>query len=973
MASRRDTPPSPEAENDKPAGADDSGVDPTPDAGAGHLNFAEEDELGFDFETQPEYSSSPTRRPANRNGGSEAEQNGNGAGPAPETEAGPEIGGETEVEVDGGAEGDEPSAPAENGNGAATAAASFEPTALQRPEPGSPLMDIPPPPGVDEVPVSGKPAAPWAEPTSPDKRRQRLNREKQPLRKRAVGKLRVPGRSNGKADAAAGNGSGNGSGGGIVTPPPAPSPKKPPKRPKPKLKKLRALFVICVLGVIAFVSTVFGMMMAVAGDLPAIENFVQYSANQNSVMVDANGEEIGTLTSDENRILLKSSEISSTVKNAVVSIEDARFYEHGGVDFRGIGRALGQDVLSLSAQQGASTIEQQFVKNALETQDSRTVLEKLREAALSYHLDREWSKDKILTAYLNTIYFGEGAYGIEAAARTYFGWNHPGCGTQEEPCASVLLPAEAATLAGLIASPYAFDPKLNPNDSKGRRNVVLEKMLEQGYISEADYKAAIVTSVPAASNIHPPTIDSKAPYFSTWVRQQLVDRYGPGPAYYGGLKVKTTLDLGLQEAAEADVRSYLGGIPPTAAVVVIDNHNGAVKAMVGGPNFEKAPFNIATNGHRQPGSSIKPFTLITALKEGISPYTVYPSAPQTFHFGKKGKEIYSVSNDEDSYLGSCDIICATTYSDNSIYAQLGLESLKGKDISARTHSIARTIHDAGYRDPISTNPGMVLGGLNEGVTPLQWTYAYSTIANNGDRVSGTLAPVKQTEGGSPVAFTRVEDKDGDLYKGSEGENDSTHFQAFPEDVATEAKSILSTVVSSGTGTNANIGASGQWGKTGTTENNGDAWFCGATEDVTACVWVGYANSVTPMTTDYGGQPVMGGTYPALIWASVISDWEEISAQNAAERAARKAEREAGDSSDDSSSDGSSSYSPVPDTSTYEAPSTSSPAPVTPAPTPTPAPAPTPTPAPAAPTPAAPSAPAPSTSGGGISGGAGPAG
>jgi penicillin-binding protein 1A len=315
-------------------------------------------------------------------------------------------------------------------------------------------------------------------------------------------------------------------------------------------------------------------------------------------------------------------------------------------------------------------------------------------------------------------------------------------------------------------------------------------------------------------------------------------------------------------------------------VVVLDNRNAGIKAMVGGPNFDTKPFNLATQGHRQPGSSIKPFTLLTALEEGISPETVYESAPQEFHFGKNGQETFVVHNDEDSYLGSCSIICATTYSDNSIYAQLGLEGLKGKTVEDRTRSIAGTIHKAGYADPVSTNPAMVLGGLKEGVTPVGWAYAYSTIGNNGDRVSGTLAP---RPGDSPVSYTKVTDKDGHTIKG--GDNDPTHEQVFSQGTAEEAKSILETVVSSGTGTHAQVGAEGQWGKTGTTENNGDAWFCGGIGDeVTACVWVGYADSTTPMTTLYNGGPVMGGTFPALIWASVISAWEEIKANRVAEQA-----------------------------------------------------------------------------------------
>jgi penicillin-binding protein 1A len=668
---------------------------------------------------------------------------------------------------------------------------------------------------------------------------------------------------------------------------------------KPRLKKLRILFVLLGLGVLAVVSMVFGMMAAVSQDLPAIYNFAQYKSSKNSIVVDANGETIGTLSSDQNKILVSSPQISPNMKTAVASVEDARFYEHSGVDFQGIGRALVKDVLSMRAAQGASTITQQFVKNALEAQGDRTLFVKFKEAALAYRLEHHWSKDKILTEYLNTVYFGEGAYGIEAAARTYFGAAHPDCGTETEPCASVLEPWEAAMLAGIIQSPSAYDPKAFPENALARRNVVLEKMAEQGYISPEQMREGQQQALPSNSNIEPPSLDSRAPYFTAYLRQQLLERYGPAKAFFGGLKVKSTLDMRLQGAAEEAVSSYLGYSPATASVVVIDNRNAGIKAMVGGPDFATKPFNLATQGHRQPGSSIKPFTLITALEQGISPYTVYPSEERFFSFGKKNQETFHVTNDENSYLGSCDIVCATTYSDNSIYAALALEGLKGKNVHEKTGAIAGTIHKAGYADPISTNPAMVLGGLAEGVTPLGWAYAYSTIGNNGDRISGTLAP---RPGDSPVAYTQVTNGDGETIKG--GDNDSTHDQVFNQENVETAKGILETVVSGGTGTNAQIGAEGQWGKTGTTENNGDAWFCGGIADeVTACVWVGYPDTTTPMTTLYNGGPVMGGTFPALIWARVISAWKDIQAEHAAEKAARKAAKEAGEDPEEAEVEG----------------------------------------------------------------------
>lgn len=680
--------------------------------------------------------------------------------------------------------------------------------------------------------------------------------------------------------------------GGEIPPAPpatplAPAAPGPPKRSRPRLKRLRFLFVLLGLGILAVISMVFGMMAAISQDLPAIYNFALYKAEKNSKVVDSSGRPIGTLSSNQNKILLNSSQISPNIKNAVVSIEDARFYENDGVDLRGIARALVSDFMSGSAQQGASTITEQFVKNALEAQGSRTILEKFREAALAYKLAKHWSKTKILTEYLNTIYFGEGAYGIEAAAQTYFGAAHPGCGTETDPCAALLEPWEAATLAGIIASPSAFDPKIYPENALARRNLVLEKMLQQGYITHAQYVESIHKALPAPSDIKMPTLQSKAPYFTAFLRQQLVERYGPEKAYFGGLEVHATLDLQLQEAAEEAVSSYLGSSPATASVVVLDDHTGGIKAMVGGPNFEKAPFNLATQGQRQPGSSIKPFTLLTALEEGISPETEFPSEQRTFHFGKHGGETFTVHNDEEGYLGSCSIACGLTYSDNTIYAGLALEGLKGKTIEDRTRSIAKTIHKAGYNGGISTNPAMALGGLKEGVSPLGWAYAYSTIGNNGDRVSGTFAPIP---GKTPVAFTEVT-KNGKPISG--GVNKTVRHQVFNEETVKEEKGIMETVLTQGTGTAASTGAPEEWGKTGTTEEEGDAWFCGGVaSEVTACVWVGYPNSTTPMLTLFNGGPVMGGTYPALIWNRVITAWEEIKKQHLAEKKAKEQAKKA---------------------------------------------------------------------------------
>src|SRR5215213_1186202 len=258
-------------------------------------------------------------------------------------------------------------------------------------------------------------------------------------------------------------------------------------RPRPRLKKLRLTLILAGLSIIALLSTAFGMMMAVAADLPDIENRAEFQRARNSVLYDRNGQFLGELTSNKSRVILKSDEISLSMQHAIVAIEDRRFYENSGVDLKGIGRALFQDVVERKAVQGGSTLAQQFVKLALAAQDQRTVLQKAREAALAFHLTRKWSKEKILTEYLNSIYFGNGAYGVESAARTYFGAAHPQCGRAALRCASELTPAESALLAGVVSSPSGYDPVANPASAKKRRDLVLRRMLDQGYLTPDEY------------------------------------------------------------------------------------------------------------------------------------------------------------------------------------------------------------------------------------------------------------------------------------------------------------------------------------------------------------------------------------------------------------------------------------------------------------------------------------------------------
>ena len=522
-------------------------------------------------------------------------------------------------------------------------------------------------------------------------------------------------------------------------------------RPRPRLKKLRLLFILAGLSVIALLSTAFGMMMAVAADLPDIENRAEFQRARNSIIEDVNGQPLGELTSNAGRVILEPNEISLSMQHAIVAIEDRRFYTNAGVDLKGIGRAAFQDVVQRKAAQGGSTIAQQFVKLALAAQDERTVFQKAREAALAFHLTRKWSKEKILTEYLNSIYFGNGAYGIESAARTYFGVQHDGCGSRRR-CASELTPAESALLAGVVSSPSMYDPVANPEAAKRRRDLVLLRMLEQGYLSREEYDRAIDEALPAKTDIRPPSVRSASPraaYFVSWVRQQIADHYGARKAFEGGLRIRTTLDVKLQKAAEEAVNAWLstpGG--PQASLVAIDNASGEVRAMVGGDDFVSHPFNLATQGQRQPGSAFKPFVLATALERGISAGSVWSSRKLVITVpGTRGKEKFVVNNYEDSYLGSASLQTATTFSDNAVYVQVGMK--------AGLRRVARKAKDLGIRTPVSSNPAMPLGGLKTGVTALDMAHAYSSLAEGGVRISGTLGTAKD----GPVGIRKVSMRD----------------------------------------------------------------------------------------------------------------------------------------------------------------------------------------------------------------------
>jgi len=680
--------------------------------------------------------------------------------------------------------------------------------------------------------------------------------------------------------------------------------------PKPRLRKLRSLLILLGLATLAAISTVFGMMMAVASDLPQLENKQQYKLEANSYLYDDQGRPIGIFAPPNHVVIDTSPQISLTMQRAVIAIEDKRFLSEPGVDIRGIARAFVADVAG-GARQGASTIAQQFVKNALSEQNNRTVFEKLREAALAYHLTRKWSKPKILTEYLNSIYFGNGAYGVESAARVYFGKRHGfdasvtpdqtsqtsgGCGDSapkiiRPKCASVLTPAESALLAGMIASPTEFDPVAHPGHATVRRDLVLKDMLSQHYITTAQYNEGRNEPLPTASDIQQPTEPTAAPYFTSWLRPQILAAVAHGApsnvaeyrAYYGGLKIHTSLDLGMQKAAEDAISSELpsGSQLPSASMVAIDNRTGEVRAMVGGPivngqeDYKDSPFNLATEGHRQPGSAFKPFTLATALESGkFSPDSVITSAPQDFIVpNSAGKEHFIVHNFGNTYSGPITLTQATTISDNSVYAQVGIQT--------GTERIARLAQRMGIRSPVSHNYAMILGGLKEGVTPLDLAHAYETFATGGNRVYN---PQLGAHDEGPTGITEIQcDPSPACGHGFDIKDKPLLKRVLPPDIAKTVHDILTTVVQSGTGTQAAISGVDVAGKTGTTTNYADAWFVGWTPQLTTAVWVGFPNKLVPMTTLYNGAPVEGGTYPAIIWQNFMTQALQIFANEQAQK------------------------------------------------------------------------------------------
>jgi penicillin-binding protein 1A len=490
--------------------------------------------------------------------------------------------------------------------------------------------------------------------------------------------------------------------------------KQSPRKPRRRIRKLRLLgllLILCVLGVISFT---FGLITAVASEIRSLDPARLQKQEVDGYIYAAvpNRRVLAVLRGSESRIIVPSGEISPRMKQAIVAVEDKRFYEHRGVDIHGIMRAVWQDVRNKKVVEGGSTITQQFVKNTY-LHGQRSIGRKLKEAALAWQLEQRWSKDKILTAYLNTIYFGNGAYGIEQASLTYF--HHK---------ADQMSWAEAALLAGIPSDPNLFDPVADPKAARGRRTVVLRDLLQQGDITRAEFLAANKRALPKPADVHLSGKQGPAPYFTNYVKQQLIDRYGSGRVFGGGLRVYTTIDLNVQHMARLAISKWLTNPKgPSAALVAVDPRTGKVLAMIGGNSYLKSQFNLAVQGERQPGSSFKPFVLATALKQGIAPSSQFESGPVAIPLGDK---TWYVHNYENSDLGRISLTTATEFSDNTVFAQLTQVVGPG--------AVVQTAKSLGITSPLRNYFAIGLGA--EAVNPLEMARAFSAFANGGKRIDG---------------------------------------------------------------------------------------------------------------------------------------------------------------------------------------------------------------------------------------------
>lgn len=604
-----------------------------------------------------------------------------------------------------------------------------------------------------------------------------------------------------------------------------------PRRRAKKAKKagpLRRIRLFIALCLVVFAGLGFGYIFAAYQSLPAVGNNMRPAVS--SQVFDSHGRLITTLHSDQNRLPIDINKVPQNLQNAFIAAEDNRFYEHIGIDPIGIFRAIFANLTNRGIAQGGSTITQQLAKNAFLSQE-QTLKRKIQEAMLALEIEHKYSKKEILEMYMNQIYFGQGAYGIQTAAKTYFNKD-----------VNELTLTQCAMLAGLPKSPNYYSPFNNLNEAKKRKNVVLDQMVKYGYVSAAEAEDAKNQDLGLSKSHQSKEADEYASFID-YVSQQVAKKYGDDALYKEGLKIYTTMDVDKQHAAVRAMRNLPnnytdenGLTQPQAAIVSIDSKTGHILAMVGGRGQDS--FNRASMAVRQPGSAFKPFVYLTALQHDMTPDTTMNDQPVTYGG-------WSPKNAGGSYSGTMTLSDALAHSVNTIAVQLA-DQVGTKNIIANAKKMGITTLDA--KDD---NLAMALGGLTKGVTPLEMASAYGTFANKGVHVK-------------PTAIVKILDRNGNVLEdASTLEKEETKTRVMSEREAYEMTTMLEGVIDHGTGTAAAIGRPAA-GKTGTTDDNKDAWFVGYTPDIVTAVWIG------DDTGSHSLGEIYGGTIPAEIWKDYMS-------------------------------------------------------------------------------------------------------
>lgn len=632
---------------------------------------------------------------------------------------------------------------------------------------------------------------------------------------------------------------------------------------------LRFIYAVAAVSCILIISASL-FMRKVLSDIPSIDKLDEYTPSLTTYVYDMNND-IAAQFSMEKRKFVPLEKIPLEMQNAVIAMEDNRFFEHWGISPRGIMRALMRDLAHMRIVQGGSTITQQLSK-LLFLKPERTIARKIKEMVLALQIERNFSKQEILQMYLNQIYFGGGVYGVSSAANLYFNKE-----------AEDLNLEESAMLAGLVASPETYSPFNDPPKCMHRRSLVLRRMYEENYITREEYETAVPAPLPPKKSS---IFSIEAPYFVEEIRRDLEPKYGASQLWKGGLKIYTTLDLGLQKTAKKAMDKYLdyfdeeyrkkmeaaGEISNSSAAVntlqgafiVMDVKTGAVRTMIGGRDFEKSQFNRATQAKRQAGSTFKPFVWLSALMNGYTPATMVEDAPLAFYYD--GRNWKLLEGATDSY--SIDLAVQPYISDpefkiwipsNFDHKFLGRITLRrGLELSRNLVSVylvtkigstfvVDTAHRAGIRSGLDAVPSVGLG--TSLVTPLEMLNAFSTLANEGIYVE-------------PFYVRKVEDADGRILE----EHAPYEEERFSPQNVYVLLNMMKGVVERGTGRYVSRLGRPIAGKTGTSQDSKDLWFIGMTPELAAVGWVGY--------DDYSSMPLSrwtGGGVVAPWWTDVIRE------------------------------------------------------------------------------------------------------